>query len=204
MTLWSFLIWYSGAPYNKRVSFILSCSFQRSNQHKDTKKCTRSQIFAERQIQSFFNYHLFYFILYNFIIFCLFIYLINYYFFTSNWPRKKISPPPPRQGSLLLPPLSRVATSWETREYYLSYRLWRLWKFSAKALLAFAKEMNNPKRKWPFLTEAEDKDLNERKNWNSLRDWHHNLCHGRVAVNTDEQVVICFNTTSTGKAKIDM
>ena len=30
--------------------------------------------------------------------------------------------------------------------------------------------MNNPKRKWPFLTEAEDKDLNERKNWNSLRD----------------------------------
>ena len=25
--------------------------------------------------------------------------------------------------------------------------------------------MNNPKRKWPFLTEAEDKDLNERRNW---------------------------------------
>ena len=28
--------------------------------------------------------------------------------------------------------------------------------------------------------------------------------YGRVAVNTDEQVVTCFNTTLTGKAKIDM
>ena len=137
----------------------------------------RSQIFAERQIQYFLNYHVFYVILFYLILYYFIIFLLIYLFiyFTSNWPRKKISPPPPRQGFLLLPPLSRVATSRGTREYFLSYRLWRLWKFSAKSLLVFAKEMNNPKRKWPFLTEAEDKDLNERKNWNSLGDWHQNL-----------------------------
>ena len=156
-----------------------------------------------RAYNIFLNYHVFYFILSYIILFYhFFAYLFIY--FTSIWPRKKISPPPPLQGFLLLLPLSRVATSRGNREFFLSYRLWRLWNFSAKSLLVFAKEMNNPKRKWPFLTEAEDKDLNERRNWNSLRDWHHNLCHGRVAVNTDEQVVICFNTTSTGKAKIDM
>ena len=154
---------------------------------------------------------LFYFILYNYIIlsfFCLFIYLFIYLFILPQIdPGKKISPPPPRQGFLLLPPLSRVATSRGNREFFLSYRLWRLWNISAKSLLVFAKEMNNPKRKWPFLTEAEDKDLNERKNWNSLiKRLTPELVfrHGRVAVNTDEQVVTCFNTTLTGKAKIDM
>ena len=124
---------------------------------------------------------LFYFILsyiiilfYHFFAY-LFIYLFIYLFYLKLTPEKKISPPPPRQGFLLLPPLSRVATSRGNREFFLSYRLWRLWNISAKSLLVFAKEMNNPKRKWPFLTEAEDRDLNERKNWNSLRDWHQNL-----------------------------
>ena len=59
----------------------------------------RSQIFAERQIQYFFNYHVFYFILYYIILsfFCLFIYL---FILPQIDPGKKISPPPPRQGSL--------------------------------------------------------------------------------------------------------
>ena len=181
-----------------------SCSFQRSDQHKGTKKCTKSQIFAERQIQFFLNYRVFHFIL-SYILYYFIIFLLIYLFILPQIdPGKKISPPPPRQGFLLLPSLSRVATARGNRECFLSYRLWRLWNISAKSLLVFAKEMNKPKRKWPFLTEAEDKDLNERKNWNSLRDWHQNLYFVMVAVNTDGQVVTCFNTTLTGKAKIDM
>ena len=75
-----------------------SCSFQRSDQHKSTKKCTKSQIFAEQQIQFFLNYHVFHFILSYIILFYhffanLFIYLCIY--FTSNWPRKKKNLPSP-------------------------------------------------------------------------------------------------------------
>ena len=32
-----------------------------------------------------------------------------------------------------------------------------------------------PKKEMAIPGRAEDKDLNERKNWNSLRDWHQNL-----------------------------
>ena len=101
-----------------------SCSFQRSNQHKGTKKCTRLQLFVERQIQSFFNYHVFHFILFYLILFCyyyffayLFIYLFIYLFYLKLTLEKNL-PHPPRQGSLLLPPLSRVASSLGTREYF--------------------------------------------------------------------------------------
>lgn len=74
-----------------------SCYFQRTNQHKGTKKCTRSQIFAERQIQYFFNYHVFYFILSYIILFYhFFAYLFIY--FTSNWPWKKNLPSPSPTG----------------------------------------------------------------------------------------------------------
>ena len=73
-----------------------SCYFQRTNQQKGTKKCTRSQIFAEQQIQYFFNYHVFYFILYYIILsfFCLFIYL----FYLKLTPEKKSPLPLPDRG----------------------------------------------------------------------------------------------------------
>ena len=154
-----------------------SCSFQRSNQHKGTKKCTRSQIFAERQIQSFFNYHVFYFILSYIILFFLLIYLFIYscnfsfFFFYLKLTPEKISSPPPRQGSLPLPPLSRVATYSPGHSRVFSIvSIMAALKILREVTAAFTTEMNNPKRKWPFLAEAEDKDLNERKNWNSLRD----------------------------------
>ena len=72
-----------------------SCSFQRSDQHKSTKKCTKSQIFAERQIQFFLNYHVFHFILSYIILFYhFFAYLFIYLFYLKLTPEKKKSPLP--------------------------------------------------------------------------------------------------------------
>ena len=80
-----------------------SCSFQRSDQHKSTKKCTKSQIFAERQIQFFLNYHVFHFILSYIILFYhffayLFIYLFIYLFYLKLTPEKKNLPSPSPTG----------------------------------------------------------------------------------------------------------
>ena len=148
-----------------------SCSFQRSNQHKGTKKCKYLQRGRYNLFLIIMYFILFYFILYYFIslFFYLFIYLFIYLFYLKLTLEKNL-PHPPRQGSLLLPPLSPVATSRWTRETFSIVSIMAALKILREVTAAFTTEMNNPKRKWPFLAEAEDKDLNERKNWNSLRD----------------------------------
>ena len=155
----------NGIFKRKRINYQSSVVFKEVINIKVQKSSRSRKYLRSGRYNLFHLSSFFYFILCYIILLLFFTYLLIYLKLTLE----KIPSSPPLQGSLL-PPFSRVATSQGTSQFFLSYRLWRLWKFSAKSLLAFTKEMNNPKRKWPFLTKAEDKDLNERKNWKSLRD----------------------------------
>ena len=119
--------------YKKRVSIIKSVILKEVINIKAQKSARGRKYLQSGRYNIFFKLSciFFYFILSYIILFYhffayLFIYLFIYLFYLKLTPEKKISPPPPRQGFLLLPPLSRVATSRGNREFFLSYRLWRL------------------------------------------------------------------------------
>ena len=116
--------------YKKRVSIIKSVILKEVINIKAQKSTRGRKYLQSGRYNIFFKLSciFFYFILSYIILFYhFFAYLFIYLFILPQIdPGKKISPPPPRQGFLLLPPLSRVATSRGNREFFLSYRLWRL------------------------------------------------------------------------------
>ena len=125
----------------------------------------RSQIFAERQIQYFLNYHVFYFILfylilYCFIIFCLFIYLFIYLFYLKLTTEKNLPSPSPTGVSPFATSFANCDLPGESRVFSIVSIIAAL-KLLREVTACICKGDEQPKKGsgHSFL-----------KNWNSLRD----------------------------------